>query len=97
MLATTILGLIAMVLMSSIFIALGCGHDMLSKEGYLDGFVRIGNLVQLALPMAFYWLMADGGGKICHPALVQAGTPATDSSVQQGVRKKVERPHHARS
>ena len=97
MLAMTILGLIAMVLMSSIFIALGCGHDMLSEEGRLDGFVRVGSLVQLALPMAYYWLMADDGGKIYNPALVRAGTPATASPGQHGVRKKLKRPCHPSS
>ena len=58
MLLFSVLGLAAMVVIGSIFIALGCSQAVASGAGGLNDFLKIGSFVNLALPMATYWIMA---------------------------------------
>jgi exosortase/archaeosortase family protein len=62
-LALTILGLLCIMLLSVIFIALGCRFAAASGPGALNGFLGIGSIVHLALPMTVYWIMTSGGKK----------------------------------
>lgn len=65
MLATTILGLIFIIVIGAIFTAVGCNNGVVSGEQSLESFVKIGSVIHLALPMAIYWIMASEreGGK----------------------------------
>jgi exosortase/archaeosortase family protein len=58
MFGTTLLGLIAMFLTGSIFLAIGCGYGVASGEGALVEFLKAGSFVQLALPLAVYWILS---------------------------------------
>jgi exosortase/archaeosortase family protein len=59
MLGMTLFGLSTIVLMSAIFVALGCGHAVTFGAGSLIDFLEIGSFVHLALPMTIYWIMAS--------------------------------------
>jgi len=59
MLGMTFFGLLCIVLMSAIFVALGCGFAVTSGTEGLMEFWCIGSVVHLALPMAVYWIMAS--------------------------------------
>lgn len=58
MFGTTLLGLIAMFLMGSLFLAIGCGYGVASGERALEEFLQLGSFVQLALPLAVYWILS---------------------------------------
>ena len=87
MLGMTILGLLCIVMISAIFIALGCSHAVTSGEGGLMAFLGIGSIVYLALPMTIYWIMASER-KQDRLAVVQAPAAPTTSRNKNSTSKK---------
>jgi hypothetical protein len=87
MLGMTVFGLLCIVVTSAIFIALGCSKAVASGTGGLMGFLSIGSVVHLALPMTFYWLMASlrEQGKLAQ--LQGAIVPAMDKDIEQPPEK----------
>ena len=85
MLGMTIMGLLCMVLMSAIFIALGCGFAVTAGEGSLIGFLGIGSVVHLALPMTMYWIMASERREVSNLEPVQT---APSPAFNQNKKKK---------
>jgi len=67
MLGMTVFGFVTIVLLGAIFIAIGSGLAVTSGTISLIGFQRIGSIVNLALPMTVYWIMASerGRNKLC--------------------------------
>lgn len=80
MLAMTAAGLVAIVIMSAVFIALGCMHAVTSGATGLLCFIHIGSLVHLALPMAIYWTMV---GERERELLALSQAPAVPSGSPQ--------------
>jgi len=59
MLGMTLFGLLLIIATSAIFVALGCSQAVASGMVAYQGFLSIGSIVQLAMPMTMLWLMAS--------------------------------------
>ncbi|GFO54933.1 hypothetical protein GMSM_19400 [Geomonas sp. Red276] len=53
----TLMGLVSMMVMGATFIAIDCGFAVTAGKSAAVGFLSIGSIVHLSLPMAVYWIV----------------------------------------
>ncbi|MCM0084196.1 exosortase/archaeosortase family protein [Geomonas sp. Red32] len=72
----TLMGLVSMMAMGATFIAIDCGFAVTAGKSAAVGFLSIGSIVHLSLPMAVYWIVTRvSADTASEPAAAQTARP----------------------